>query len=89
VFMSTRDGNSEIYMMNADGTKQIRLTNDVAADVDPEWSSDGHSVIFDRDVAAGKKKVPQLFMIGADGTQIIQITSLPSSNSHAAWSRVH
>lgn len=37
VFVSVRDGNSEIYMMNADGTDQTNLTNDQARDWNPDW----------------------------------------------------
>ena len=37
-FSSTRDGNAEIYVMNADGSGQTRLTNAPAADSDPSWS---------------------------------------------------
>jgi hypothetical protein len=37
VFMSTRDGNPEIYVMNADGTGSINLTNHPAGDLDPDW----------------------------------------------------
>jgi Tol biopolymer transport system component len=37
VFTSTRDGNSEIYVMNADGTGQTRLTNSAASDYAPSW----------------------------------------------------
>ena len=31
-FVSTRDGNTEIYVMNADGTDVTRLTDDLALD---------------------------------------------------------
>lgn len=37
-FASTRDGNWEIYVMNADGSNQIRLTNNPAHDQYPAWS---------------------------------------------------
>jgi hypothetical protein len=36
-FASDRDGNFEIYTMNADGTNQTRITNDPAPQVDPTW----------------------------------------------------
>jgi len=40
-FVSNRDGNNEIYVMAADGSGQINLTNDSAtSDVDPAWSPD-------------------------------------------------
>ena len=38
VFISTRDGNREIYVMNADGTGLTRLTNDATFDYEPAWS---------------------------------------------------
>jgi hypothetical protein len=36
-FASYRDGNYEIYMMNADGSGQSPLT-DYTSDIDPTWS---------------------------------------------------
>ncbi len=37
-FVSDRDGNFEIYVMDADGSNQVRLTIHPAQDVDPVWS---------------------------------------------------
>jgi Tol biopolymer transport system component len=37
-FFSTRDGNYEIYVMNADGSDPRNLTNNDAFDYDPDWS---------------------------------------------------
>jgi hypothetical protein len=37
-FTSGRDGNSEIYSMNPNGTAQTRLTNNPASDFQPEWA---------------------------------------------------
>jgi len=36
-FVSDRDGNFEIYVMNADGSGQTNLTHDPASDTDPVW----------------------------------------------------
>src|SRR5919112_4947129 len=38
--------NYEIYVMNADGTGQTRLTNNDAYDYDPSWSPDGEKITF-------------------------------------------
>jgi hypothetical protein len=38
-FTSDRDGNNEIYAMNAKGTDQTRLTNNPAVDTMPDWQS--------------------------------------------------
>jgi TolB protein len=38
LFVSNRDGNNEIYSMNADGSDQLRLTYNPADDHSPVWS---------------------------------------------------
>src|SRR5216117_1720966 len=50
-FTSNRDGQNEIYVMNADGSGATRLTNNPAADGGPIWSPDGTKIAFisDRD----------------------------------------
>lgn len=37
VFESNRDGNREIYKMDANGTQQTRLINKAAFDLGPDW----------------------------------------------------
>jgi len=37
-FASSRDGNFEVYVMNADGTDQSRITRDSTPSLDPVWS---------------------------------------------------
>ena len=46
VFRSMRDGNAEIYLMNADGTHPRRLTHHPATDTMPSFSSRGDRVAF-------------------------------------------
>ena len=38
VFVSTRDGDRDVYVMNADGSAQTRLTTHPGRDFDPGWS---------------------------------------------------
>ena len=40
-FVSERDGNQEVYVMDADGSNQTRLTNNPAYDGLPVWSPVG------------------------------------------------
>jgi len=46
VFDSERDGNFEIYVMNADGSNQQNLTNYSRDDQFPAWSPDGNRISF-------------------------------------------
>ena len=36
-FYSNRSGNNEIYVMHADGSRVIRVTNNSASDILPSW----------------------------------------------------
>jgi TolB protein len=45
-FSSTRDGNTEIYLMNLDGSHVVRLTNNPTSDKEPSWSPDGQWIVF-------------------------------------------
>src|SRR5690349_11165949 len=46
VFESVRDGNPEIYTMDANGSNVNRLTNNAAIDESPVVSPDGSKVAF-------------------------------------------
>ncbi|HET7618017.1 MAG TPA: Ig-like domain-containing protein, partial [Vicinamibacterales bacterium] len=70
-YVSTRDGNAEIYVMNADGTGATRVTNDPQADGRPAFAPDGHTIVFHSARTAGRQ---QIWSVGADGTGLTQLT---------------
>ncbi len=45
-FASHRDGNTDIYIMHADGSNLIRLTTHAEVDDSPAWSPDGTQLAF-------------------------------------------
>jgi Tol biopolymer transport system component len=47
-FVSNRDGNPEIYMMDPNGALQTRLTNNAAVDSVPAFSPGGDRISFER-----------------------------------------
>src|SRR5262249_55039967 len=63
-------GNQEIYIMNADGTGQTRLTHNGARDVAPALSPDGRTIAFVSDRTGTR----EIFLINADGTDERQLT---------------
>jgi hypothetical protein len=52
-FVSTRDGNPEIYVMDMDGGRQRRLTDDPGGDWRPAWLPDSRALLFVSDRAGG------------------------------------
>jgi len=64
-FVSQRDGNAEIYVMNADGTGTSRVTNDPLTDGRPAFTADGQALVFHSSRTAGKQ---QIWAVTVDGT---------------------
>jgi len=46
VFISNRDGNNELYMMDYDGHNQTRLTFNKTEDYMPAWAPDGKNIAY-------------------------------------------
>jgi len=45
-FISNRDGNYELYIMDIDGKNQRRLTHNSVVEKSPSWAPDGNSIVF-------------------------------------------
>jgi hypothetical protein len=83
-FVSERDGNSEIYAINADGTDLVRLTSNAATDVDPAWSPDGTRIAFVSNRDAGQER-SDIYVMDADGSNVVRLT-FGSINIGPSWS---
>ncbi len=82
-FVSTRDGNEEIYTMNPDGSGLRNITNNPKQDNAPAWSPDGKKVAF----VSSRDGRPQIFVMNADGSNPVNITNNAAvSDSDPAWS---
>jgi TolB protein len=81
VFISTRSGTGQVWLMNADGSNQRQLTFDPREkDQVPDWKPDGTQIAYEC--------VPAICVMQADGTSQTQLTS-PSGEAGdfgPAWS---
>lgn len=72
-FTSWRDGNGEIYSMNADGTNATRLTNNSSSDTEPVFSPDGTKIAFSS--ASFRDSIQDIYSMNADGTGLTRLTT--------------
>ena len=82
-FMSSRDGNNEIYVMDSDGSNLRRLTNHSADDGYPSWSPDGRSIAFH----SSRDGNAEIYSMGSDGSNPRRLTNQHSAIDAApVWS---
>jgi Tol biopolymer transport system component len=80
-FYSERDGNAEIYVMDADGGNVRRLTTVASDEGYPSWSPDGRTITFDSDRDGNF----EIYAMNADGTNVRRLTNHPSRDVSATW----
>ncbi len=90
-FVSDRDRNYEIYVMDDDGKNQRNLTNHPDTDYAPSWSPDGTRIAFmsNRDGNVPKGGVLttfEIYVIDTDGRNPQNLTNDPNSDASPAWS---
>jgi TolB protein len=78
----SKDGNSEIYVMNADGTNLKRLTNEWAIDSSPSWSPDSSKIAF----VSSRWGDPHIFVMNSDGGNVKRVTDRGTYNQTPDWS---
>jgi Tol biopolymer transport system component len=81
------EDNGEIYVMNADGTGAVNLTNDPAFDRWPAWSPDGTAIVFSsgRRVSVPGDPPYDLYIMNDDGSDVERITTSETLDRYADW----
>jgi TolB protein len=83
LFTSLRDGSAEVYVMDAYGRHQRRLTRHRAEDLAGAWSPDGTRIVFTSDRTGNR----HVYLMNADGSRPRRLTRHPAGGFATAWSR--
>ena len=83
VFTTSRHGSFDIFVMDADGGNQERLTHKSARDVDPTWSPDRTKIAYVSNLRGGGH---QIYVMDASGKGAIKLTDGPRRKGDLDWS---
>jgi TolB protein len=75
------NGRSDIYVMNADGSGQKRLTQHRARDENPDWSPDGTQIAF----YSERLGDAEIYVMNTDGTAQHRVTHDPWYDQAVRW----
>lgn len=81
-FVTGRNGNSEIYAINANGTSITRLTDNSAENSDPTWSADGKQFAF----ATKRDGKWNIYIANTDGAGLKRLTDNQNDYTNPGWS---
>ncbi len=81
VFGSTRGDNSNIYVMNPDGSDVVNLTPTLSRARDPVWSPSGEQILF----ASNREGELDIYLMDADGKNIKPVFEKAGTRYSPTW----
>jgi TolB protein len=76
---------NEIWLVNADGSHQVRLTHNAVNDDHPSWSPDGSWLVFSSEMPG--HSVHHLWLMRPNGKGLHRATSWPAAQFSPSWAR--
>lgn len=85
-FVSTKGAgtDTDIYVMNSDGTNMVNITQSDSSVTAPSWSPDGNHILYSS--ARGTGTDYELYRMNTDGTGVVQLTDNTYDESNPEWS---
>ncbi len=81
-YTSNRDGDDDIFIMNADGSNPVNLTRNEGSDSSPTWSPDGAYIAF----TSNRDGNSQIYVMRADGSDQHNVSNNPFEDYNPVWS---
>ena len=81
-FMSTRDDNPELYVIDTDGSDQIRITSTDAPEYQFSWSPDGKKLVF----VSERDGNPEIYVTDRKGETQTRLTHNTVRDDEPGWS---
>lgn len=82
VFAATVGRNVEIFSVDVESGRLIRLTNSPGEDRDPSWAPDDSHIVF----SSTRDGNPEIYVMRADGTDVRRLTNHAAPDGSPAWS---
>ena len=81
-FWADREGTRDIYLMNPDGSQQVKIMDHRAQDITPVWSPTGEQILFVSD----RDGVWDLYLMDPDGENVKRVFEKEALRVEPAWS---
>jgi Tol biopolymer transport system component len=81
-FSSLREGNWELYVMDADGSNQKNISLHTARDLPVVWSPDGRKIAFQ----SNRTGAGDIYVMNSDGSGLTRLTTSTYADQAPSWS---
>ena len=82
-FIDERQGQTDIFALDSDGSGLRQLTNDTGRELAMSWAPDGSQLVFQR--ASDEAEGTELYLIHVDGSGLLNLTQNPGEDWSPAW----
>ena len=83
---SNQNDNPNIFIMNADGTNQKQLTDNLNWNADPVWSPDGQKILYLYYQDSKRDKNYEIYVVNINENDPINLTQNPAFDNSPSWS---